>query len=128
MQKISRKTLAEVSLNSTVQVAAIDLPPEDEPRVKTMGLCIGRHAQLLQAGDPLIVAIAGAHVGMSRRLATGILKHARPSGRGHGPLGAGRRTSGGRTVQRGESGGVVDVELGGRRSTRRGIEERRRAS
>lgn len=67
-----KQTLAEVP-RSTVQVAAIDLLPEDELRVKTMGLCVGRRVEVLQTGDPLIVDIAGAHVGVSRRLAMGIV-------------------------------------------------------
>ena len=37
-----------------------------------MGICIGRRIEVLQIGDPLIVKVSGANVGIARRLAIGI--------------------------------------------------------
>ena len=53
-------------------IAQFHLPAEDESRLKNMGLCVGRHVEVLQFGDPLIVKVSGTNVGIARRLATGI--------------------------------------------------------
>jgi len=38
-----------------------------------MGICVGRQVQLVQAGDPLIVRVLGTRVGLSARLAAGVV-------------------------------------------------------
>ena len=42
-------------------------------RLKRMGICGGRDIEVVQAGDPMIVHVAGARVGLSRNLASRIL-------------------------------------------------------
>lgn len=38
-------------------------------RVKSLGLCEGRELELLSHGDPMIVHVSGARIGLSRQLA-----------------------------------------------------------
>ncbi len=64
LSKLPKAVLAEIT--------AIDLPGEDELRMKTLGVCIGRTVELLQAGDPLVIRVAGTSIGISRRLANGV--------------------------------------------------------
>ena len=64
--------LSSVREPQVCQVTKFDLLPEDEARLKNMGICVGRRIEILQVGDPLIVKVSGASVGVSRRLAHGI--------------------------------------------------------
>jgi len=41
----------------------------DAVRLKRLGSCVGRRVQLVQAGDPLILRVHGARLGLSARLA-----------------------------------------------------------
>jgi Fe2+ transport system protein FeoA len=45
----------------------------DVTRLKSLGICLGRRIQLVKGGDPLVVRVLGARVGLSRRLAHGVL-------------------------------------------------------
>lgn len=49
-----------------VQVIAMS---EDILRLKALGVCIGRRIELVKAGDPMIINVVGARVGLSARLA-----------------------------------------------------------
>ena len=64
--------LSELSLETVARVAQLQVYAEDEIRLKAMGICVGRQVQLVQAGDPLILRVLGARVGLSARLAAGI--------------------------------------------------------
>jgi Fe2+ transport system protein FeoA len=37
-----------------------------------LGICVGRQVEVVRAGDPLIVSVVGARVGISSRLAAGV--------------------------------------------------------
>ena len=49
----------------------IDVTGEGEQAVslKRMGICRGRHISVVQTGDPMILRVVGARVGLSRELA-----------------------------------------------------------
>jgi Fe2+ transport system protein FeoA len=51
------------------RITAIAADGDDAVRLKALGLCVGRRVQLIQTGDPLIVRVLGARVGLSSRLA-----------------------------------------------------------
>jgi hypothetical protein len=38
-----------------------------------LGLCVGRRVEVVKAGDPMIVRVIGAQVGLSARLAAHVL-------------------------------------------------------
>ncbi|MDP6442836.1 MAG: FeoA family protein [Pirellulaceae bacterium] len=65
--------LASVSLEEELVVERVAAEGTDGIRLKRMGVCEGRLIQLVQAGDPLIISVAGSYVGVSRMLARSIL-------------------------------------------------------
>jgi len=65
--------LQDLSPDSVAVIANLNVPEEDTIRLKAMGICVGRQVQLVRAGDPLIVRVLGTRVGMSARLATGVV-------------------------------------------------------
>jgi hypothetical protein len=42
-------------------------------RLKRMGICGGRQISVLQAGDPMILRVVGARIGLSRELAATVV-------------------------------------------------------
>lgn len=42
-------------------------------RLKRLGICEGQPIRIVQSGDPMIVSVAGARVGLSRKLAERVL-------------------------------------------------------
>ena len=68
--KITR--LPELSPGTVARVAELQVNATDATRLKAMGICLGRRVQLIQAGDPLIVRVLGARLGLSSRLAAEI--------------------------------------------------------
>ncbi|MAT71150.1 MAG: hypothetical protein CMJ58_16690 [Planctomycetaceae bacterium] len=61
--------LTDVSAGVMARVTEIAGHCEDALRLKALGVCSGRTVQVAAAGDPLIVRVAGARVGVSARLA-----------------------------------------------------------
>lgn len=55
------------------RVVAVEADSDDAIRLKSLGICTGRRVQLAKGGDPLIVRVLGARVGLSRRLAACVL-------------------------------------------------------
>lgn len=64
--------LPDVAPGAVGRVAELDVADSDATRLKAMGICSGRQVQLIQAGDPLILRVLGARIGLSHRLAAGI--------------------------------------------------------
>jgi Fe2+ transport system protein FeoA len=54
------------------QVVDVVAEADDAVRLKSLGVCVGRRVQLVKGGDPLIVRVLGARVGLSARLAAGV--------------------------------------------------------
>jgi len=42
-------------------------------RLKRLGICSGREIEVVQSGDPMIVIVAGARVGLSKQVASHVL-------------------------------------------------------
>ncbi len=42
-------------------------------RLKRMGICSGRRIDVIQPGDPMILGVVGARLGISRKLASRVL-------------------------------------------------------
>jgi Fe2+ transport system protein FeoA len=55
------------------RIVSVEADADDAIRLKSLGLCLGRRVQLAKGGDPLIVRVLGARVGLSRRLAACVL-------------------------------------------------------
>lgn len=68
---------AEVVSLATLQggearVVRVEADADDAARLMAMGICIGRRVHIVRAGDPMIVRVVAAHVGLSARLAAGV--------------------------------------------------------
>ncbi len=64
--------LPQLAPNAVARVTELSVEDSDATRLKAMGICVGRRLQLVRAGDPLIVRVLGARVGLSARLADGV--------------------------------------------------------
>ena len=64
--------LAQLTPGEQALVAEVNADAADAVRLKSLGICVGRRVQLVKSGDPLVVRVLGARVGISARLARGI--------------------------------------------------------
>jgi Fe2+ transport system protein FeoA len=55
------------------RVVKLEAPEAEARRLMSLGLCVGRRVHVIKSGDPLIVRVVGAQVGLSARLAANIL-------------------------------------------------------
>jgi Fe2+ transport system protein FeoA len=55
------------------RVVGVSAEAEDALRLMALGICVGRRVEIIKAGDPLIVRVVGARVGLSARLAAYVL-------------------------------------------------------
>ncbi len=55
------------------RVTDVGVEGDDAIRLKSLGICVGRRVQLVKGGDPLVVRVLGARVGLSARLAQGVV-------------------------------------------------------
>ena len=69
----SSVTLTQLPPRAQAHVTAVTGEPADASRLKSLGICLGRRIQLVKAGDPLVVRVLGTRVGLSWRLAHGVL-------------------------------------------------------
>jgi Fe2+ transport system protein FeoA len=51
----------------------VEATSDDMRRLMSMGICAGRRIELVQYGDPMILKVFGSRLGVSRRLASGVL-------------------------------------------------------
>ncbi len=56
-------------LRGEARIVRIDADAADAARLMALGVCVGRRIELVKPGDPLIVRVVGARVGLSARLA-----------------------------------------------------------
>jgi Fe2+ transport system protein FeoA len=61
--------LSELPAGAYARVAHVNAHSDDLRRLQALGVCVGRRVQLVKAGDPLIISVVGARVGLSARLA-----------------------------------------------------------
>ncbi len=64
--------LSQLDSSAVARVEELDVYSEDATRLKAMGICVGRQVQLMRSGDPMILRVLGARVGLSARLAAGV--------------------------------------------------------
>ncbi|WP_432797102.1 FeoA family protein [Poriferisphaera sp. WC338] len=65
--------IAHLHARQVAQVKLIEADDDDTARLKALGICQGRRVQLVQSGDPLIVKVLGARIGVSARLAANVI-------------------------------------------------------
>ncbi len=64
--------MAELPPSTLARVKEVRVDDDDAVRLKSLGICVGRRVQLVKGGDPLVVRVLGARVGMSARLAQSV--------------------------------------------------------
>lgn len=62
--------LSALPAGAYARVAQLNAHSDDLRRLQALGVCVGRCIQLVKAGDPMIISVVGARVGLSARLAT----------------------------------------------------------
>ncbi|QDV69999.1 FeoA domain protein [Rosistilla carotiformis] len=67
------RSLADLPANSSGMVLRFNLSDEDSIRIRTLGICPGMTVEVVQNGDPLILASAGTRIGISRRIAAHVM-------------------------------------------------------
>jgi Fe2+ transport system protein FeoA len=64
-----RRRLDELTAGTRAVVQHIESEDAAMQQLKAMGLCVGRHIEVIRQGNPLIIRLLGARVGVSGRLA-----------------------------------------------------------
>jgi len=54
-------------------IVSVEAADGEIARLKALGLCVGRRVQMVKTGNPLILRVLGSRIGLSERLAEGIL-------------------------------------------------------
>lgn len=61
--------LSTLAAGAHARVAHVSAHSDDLRRLQALGVCVGRRIQLVKSGDPMIISVVGARVGLSARLA-----------------------------------------------------------
>ena len=67
--RVLKQYLHELPSGSRAVVQHIDGTDEALRRLMAMGLCVGREIEVVRHGNPLILRLLGARIGVSGRLA-----------------------------------------------------------
>ena len=73
-----RRYLYELPSGSRAVVQHIDGRDEALRRLMAMGLCVGREIEVVRQGNPLILRLLGARIGVSGRLARRVVVERAP--------------------------------------------------
>ena len=57
---------------ANLRIVGVEAECDDAARLQALGVCVGRRLYVLQPGDPMIVRVVGARVGLSARLASAV--------------------------------------------------------
>jgi Fe2+ transport system protein FeoA len=69
MSSTMHQHLNELPSGARAVVCRIEAVDEAMQRLMAMGLCVGRAIEIVRQGNPLILRILGARIGVSNRLA-----------------------------------------------------------
>lgn len=61
--------LAQLRRGDTGRITEVAVSNADGTRLKALGLCAGRNLRVVSSGNPLIVSVLGARVGLSAAIA-----------------------------------------------------------
>lgn len=73
-----RFRLSQIPSGTRVTVCQVDSEQSGMGRLMAMGVCVGRHLEVIRHGNPLIVRLLGARVGISGWLAQRIVVERSP--------------------------------------------------
>jgi Fe2+ transport system protein FeoA len=72
-EAVEQVLLSALPAGSHARVARVNAHSDDLRRLQALGVCVGRRVQLVKSGDPMIISVVGARVGLSARLAAEVL-------------------------------------------------------
>lgn len=73
-----RSGLNQLPSGTRVTVCHVASDANGMARLMAMGVCVGRQIEVVRQGNPLIVRLLGARIGISGRLAEGIIVERSP--------------------------------------------------
>ena len=65
--------LSALPPGTTARVVQVNAHSDDLRRLQALGVCVGRRVELVKSGDPMIISVVGARIGLSARLAAEVL-------------------------------------------------------
>jgi Fe2+ transport system protein FeoA len=72
MKPIFNIGLDDVAEGTPVRISALAAASDEQNRLESMGLCIGRTVEVVQGGDPMIVRVLGTRIGIAAVLAAAV--------------------------------------------------------
>ncbi|MCC6492201.1 MAG: ferrous iron transport protein A [Pirellulales bacterium] len=60
------------AIGANLRIVRVEAPAADAARLNALGVCVGRRLSVVKPGDPMIVRVVGARVGLSARLAAAV--------------------------------------------------------
>ncbi len=70
---LERVRVDELAPGQCATVCEVDVSEASAGQLMAMGVCEGRRVELVKCGDPLILRVLGSRIGLSARLARGVL-------------------------------------------------------
>jgi Fe2+ transport system protein FeoA len=55
-----------------VRIVRVDADCDDAARLKALGVCVGRRLHVIKSGDPMIIRVIGARIGLAAGLAAAV--------------------------------------------------------
>lgn len=71
-RRVETVLLSALAAGAHARVVEVAAANDDIRRLQALGVCVGRRIQLLKAGDPMVITVVGARVGLSARLAADV--------------------------------------------------------
>ena len=75
---MSTTPLSDISLPGLFRCTNIDCVGDAAIQLKRLGVCDGRSIEVMQPGDPMVLRVVGARIGVSRMLAKAVRVEASP--------------------------------------------------
>ncbi len=67
--EIGTTGLDQLPTHTCATIRTLELEDDDSRRLKTLGLCVGRHIEVVKHGNPMIVRVFASRLGLAAELA-----------------------------------------------------------
>ena len=69
---MAHTNLSDISLPGRFRCTNVDCTGDAAVQLKRLGVCDGRSIEVMQPGDPMVLRVVGARIGVSRLLASSV--------------------------------------------------------
>lgn len=76
---MSTTPLSDISLPGRFRCTSVDCEGDAAIQLKRLGVCDGRLLEVMQPGDPMVLRVVGAQIGVSRMLASSVRVESQPA-------------------------------------------------